>query len=624
MLRTDIINLLIKKINAKKYLEIGVSNGINLSQIDCEYKIGVDPDFNSPANIHLTSDDFFDKNKETFDIVFIDGLHHYDQVYKDIWNSLDVLNDGGYIVCHDMNPWQEDVQITPYNPEIHTLWTGDCWKAFVRLRRERSDLEMYVVDTDCGCGIIKKGTQKCLEGNEDLNWNNLEKNRQKWLNLISKESFIERIQYKVSSSDNFDELLKKYIFSPEDPENNYNLGVYYEGIGQTASAVSYYLRAAERYDGDLFKYESLIRSAICFEKQGTRNFTVKSLLLHALAVCPKRPEAYYLMSRHHEKSQSDGHWNECYTIASIGLGVCDLNPEPLKTDLGYPGEYALIFQRALSAWWCGLCDESKNTFLDLLENYDMNDDFKNSAIGSLKLMNYEYSSNTTDTINLTPFSKYNKGKFDRLKYKFKGSVNIKENYSEAYQDIFVLTMLNGKRDGTYLELGAGSPFYGSNTALLERDFNWRGVSLDLDEGYVDSHLKERKNPCLLKDGTSANYEALLSSLDFPNEIDYLQLDCDPPSVTYQILLTIPFEKYKFSTITYEHDYYCDETKSYQDKSRKYLESLGYVRVFNNISPDDNRPYEDWWVHPDLIDSKIISTLMIIDDTTKKGENIFLL
>jgi hypothetical protein len=417
----------------------------------------------------------------------------------------------------------------------------------------------------------------------------------------------------------FSELLNNYINNPEKYENNFLLGFYYENIGQTASAVSYYLRSAERAENDLFKYESLIRTAICFDKQGTRNFTVKSLLLHALAVCPKRPEAYYLMSSHYEKSESDGHWNECYTISSIGLGVSDLDLEPLNTDLGYPGRYALIFQRALSAWWCGLCEESKNTFLDLLENYDMGESFKNSAIENLKLMNYEYNK----SISLTPFSKYNKNKFNALKYKFKGSEDIKENYSEAYQDIFVLTMLNGKRDGTYLELGAGSSFYGSNTALLERDFNWKGVALDLDEGFVDSHSRERRNPCLLKDGTCTNYDALLTSLDFPNEIDYLQLDCDPPEITYKILLAIPFEKYKFATITYEHDYYCDETKSYQEKSRKYLESQGYVRIFNNVSPDNNRPYEDWWVHPDLVESKIISEMMVIDDSTKKGEDIFI-
>jgi hypothetical protein len=88
-------------------------------------------------------------------------------------------------------------------------------------------------------------------------------------------------------------------------------------------------------------------------------------------------------------------------------------------------------------------------------------------------------------------------------------------------------------------------------------------------------------------------------------------------------LNIPFDTYKFAVITYEHDYYCDESKSFQEKSRKYLESYGYVRVVNNISPDDFRPYEDWWVHPDFIDNKILNKMLYIDDTTKKAEKYIL-
>ena len=63
MFRADIINTLIKKINAKKYLEIGVSNGINFASIECAYKVGVDPELESPATVHLTSDSFFEKNQ---------------------------------------------------------------------------------------------------------------------------------------------------------------------------------------------------------------------------------------------------------------------------------------------------------------------------------------------------------------------------------------------------------------------------------------------------------------------------------------------------------------------------------------------------------------------------------
>lgn len=407
-------------------------------------------------------------------------------------------------------------------------------------------------------------------------------------------------------------LLKNYIFDPQDSENNFSLGLYYESIGQTASALSFYLRSAERTNDDLLKYECLIRGSICFEQQGTRGFTVKGLLQHAISILPKRPEAYYLLSKYFENRTEDGHWNDSYMIASIGEKVCQFENENLRTDVSYPGYYGLLFQKAVSSWWCGLCDESRNIFIDLYGNYDLADPYKQLVINNLIKLN-AFRSNS-------PFDTYDKSKYKDIKNKFLGLDEIEKNYSEAYQDIFVLTMLKGKKNGTYLEIGAGNSFYGSNTALLEQNFDWKGVSLDIDERFVEMHKTERKNPCFLKDALITNYDLLLSSLDLPKEIDYLQLDCDPPEVTYKILLTIPFELYKFAVITYEHDYYCDETKSYQEKSRKFLEKCGYVRVVNNISPDGLRSYEDWWVHPDLVDIKIIEKMCCINDQVKKAEN----
>ncbi|NBU81772.1 MAG: class I SAM-dependent methyltransferase, partial [Flavobacteriaceae bacterium] len=385
MFRSDIIGKLIEKINAKKYLEIGVSNGINFASIECNYKVGVDPALDSPATIHLTSDDFFAQNQEKFDVIFIDGLHHSDQVYRDIINSLNVLSEGGYIICHDMNPWDEHVQNIPYDPSVHTFWTGDCWKAFVQLRRERQDLSMYVVDTDCGCGVIQKGSQNVLLGNEELTWENLDKNRKEWLNLISVENFLQKIEQNKEKVVNYSlqSLLHNYIFSPDDPQNNFLLGYYYESIGQTASALSFYLRTAERSDSDLLKYESLIRGSMCFDKQGTRNFTVKGMLQHAVAVMPTRPEAYYLLSRFYERENKEGSWQDSYLMASIGEKVCDLNASNLITEVDYPGNYALLFQKALSSWWCGLCDESRDLFQNLLENYQLDDKSKKICIDNL-------------------------------------------------------------------------------------------------------------------------------------------------------------------------------------------------------------------------------------------------
>jgi FkbM family methyltransferase len=408
-------------------------------------------------------------------------------------------------------------------------------------------------------------------------------------------------------------LLEKFIYDPADAETNFALAIYYNRIGQTASAVSYYIRTAERTDNDLLKYECLVKAAICFEKQGTRAFSVKGLLQHAIALLPTRPEAYFFLSRLHEIEQKEGDWFLCYTLASIGLGVCDHNSPPLITDVGYPGKYGLLFEKAVSSWWCGLCEESRTLFKDLLVNHNIDSVHRAAVITNLKY--FDEIGNKENKLTL-----FDKEKYSQLKLKFPGSEKIEKNFSESYQDMFVLTMLNGKRKGTYLEIGAADPFYGNNTVLLEQNFEWTGVSLDIDQQFIDAFSKERKNPCLLKDATSVNYEKFLPGLDFPNNIDYLQLDCDPPNITYKILLSMPFEKYQFAVITYEHDYYCDESKSFREKSRKYLESFGYVMVAGDIAPDEWRNYEDWWIHPDLIDPSILEKMKLTNSKIKKAED----
>lgn len=188
MTRTEIIKALIDKTKAKKYLEIGMGPGLNFASIECDYKICVDPTPTVPVTFILTSDDFFKQNKEKFDVIFIDGLHWSEQVYKDIVNSLNVLNDGGYIICHDMNPHSEFIQRYP-QPLIESEWTGDCWKAWVKLRSERNDLNMCVVDTDYGCGVITKGKQILIKTLNDLTWETLENDRANLLNLISIDEF---------------------------------------------------------------------------------------------------------------------------------------------------------------------------------------------------------------------------------------------------------------------------------------------------------------------------------------------------------------------------------------------------------------------------------------------------
>ena len=412
------------------------------------------------------------------------------------------------------------------------------------------------------------------------------------------------------------ELLNNFIKDSENADNNIRLAVYYYNNGHTASAVSYYLRTAERTDSILVKYNCLLAAAKCFDSQGCRNLTVKGLLQSAISVMPQRPEGYFLLSKFYEKENNH---QDSYLIASIGESVADQNLDPLEIDVDYPGFYGIIFEKAVSSWWCGLCDESRSLFFKLKDEYisDMNEDDKKYLQDKLSTLGAHGPS--------YQFKTYEKKDYSKLRYKFRGSRYLEKNHSQVFQDIFILSMLDGKKEGTFLEIGGGFAYHKNNTALLESDFGWKGVSIELNETCVNDYKKYRPNTNVLHtNALLINYSKLIKEyFGSAQVIDYLQLDIEPSANTYEALLSIPFEEYKFRIITYEHDHYVDITGSYRDKSREYLTKMGYELVVSNIAEDNTSPFEDWWVHPDLVDRKIIDKMQSVSDETQNAEEYML-
>jgi len=148
--RFDIINKIIDKNNYQSYLEIGCFDDETFSKVAGVNKVGVDPV--SGGTIRETSDIFFQKNQEKFDLIFIDGLHEYEQVKKDIENSLKFINDNGVILLHDCLPVKIREQMMPRS---HEQWTGDVWKAIVE-SRTLQNRDTYTCIADQGIGIIFK------------------------------------------------------------------------------------------------------------------------------------------------------------------------------------------------------------------------------------------------------------------------------------------------------------------------------------------------------------------------------------------------------------------------------------------------------------------------------------
>ncbi len=165
--RFDIINKIIKKKEFKSYLEIGCQSDINFSKIIVNKKVGVDPQ--SGGTHRMTSDEFFEQNNSNFDLIFIDGLHLYEQVLRDIDNSLKILNDNGVILIHDCLPskiWHQTI------PQTHSSWNGDVWKSIVK-SRTREDIDTYTIKADQGLGLILKRKNKDILNHEIQNFKGL-------------------------------------------------------------------------------------------------------------------------------------------------------------------------------------------------------------------------------------------------------------------------------------------------------------------------------------------------------------------------------------------------------------------------------------------------------------------
>ena len=190
--RLFIVQDIIQKKNYKSYLEIGCFDDELFNHIKCEQKVGVDPV--SGGTVRKTSDQFFETNTNKFDCIFIDGLHEYHQVKKDIINSLTYLNDDGIILLHDCLPNNFYAQATP---RCQHEWNGDVWKAIVEFRNNK-DVDVYTCNADYGIGVIFKRPNNNLLNQTISDYKNLKfeeyyNNHQKLMNIIEYDDLLKLI-----------------------------------------------------------------------------------------------------------------------------------------------------------------------------------------------------------------------------------------------------------------------------------------------------------------------------------------------------------------------------------------------------------------------------------------------
>ncbi len=142
------LNPMLATYENSRYLEVGVANGRTFVDVVADRKVAVDPKFKFDVAsqrkpgvdfFEVTSDDYFAQLPagEKFDVVFLDGLHTFEQTFRDLLNTLAHTHDESAILIDDTFP--NDVYSSLANPR-RTMqyrqradakgagWHGDTYK----------------------------------------------------------------------------------------------------------------------------------------------------------------------------------------------------------------------------------------------------------------------------------------------------------------------------------------------------------------------------------------------------------------------------------------------------------------------------------------------------------------
>jgi hypothetical protein len=172
--------------------------------------------------------------------------------------------------------------------------------------------------------------------------------------------------------------------------------------------------------------------------------------------------------------------------------------------------------------------------------------------------------------------------------------------SQAFQDKFAFDVIGAK--GTYVEIGAHKPAKNSNTYMLEVDYGWQGIGIELNQTYQrfwDKH-PERKNKIYWESALDFDYVNALKENNLPLHINYLSCDIEPPFNTFLALRRVIEQGITFDCITFEHDLYNYNKENYNEIATNYLLEKGYKVAVSNVyyrAPENH--FETWFVNNNI-------------------------
>lgn len=197
---------------------------------------------------------------------------------------------------------------------------------------------------------------------------------------------------------------------------------------------------------------------------------------------------------------------------------------------------------------------------------------------------------------------------------------------QAQQDKFVLHALQGKPRGYFLEIGSNHPIHSNNTYLLESKYDWKGIMVEYEPRFLPLYKEHRpRSVHIINDASQVDYKSVFDTLKAPPAMDYLQIDLEEENgSTLRTLENLDrniFDTYTFATVTFEHDIYRSNIHNTRQISREIFAKRGYIPVFQDINNGYDYPYEDWYVHPSLVNTTYIQQLKSLNEKYYKPHSL---
>ncbi|WP_083937509.1 class I SAM-dependent methyltransferase [Sphingomonas sp. PR090111-T3T-6A] len=227
MERERVLESLVGLYDQPSYLEIGVQHGLTFDRVEAARKVAVDPNFlfdtveagrkplNATATYHqVPSDEYFSrfhKPEDRFDVIFIDGLHSFDQTLRDLLNAVECLAQGGVIVLDDVMPVSYAASLPTLEKNIafraargmrQVDWMGDVYRLVFFIRDYMRGFSYATLTENHGQMVLWRTPRPCPPNPLDV---------AEIIRLDFADAVLNQDSYNLQSYDAVEPLIRDYI-----------------------------------------------------------------------------------------------------------------------------------------------------------------------------------------------------------------------------------------------------------------------------------------------------------------------------------------------------------------------------------------------------------------------------